>query len=140
MRKCYTKNMPVASCIFCRIIRGEVPSTKIYETDQVLAFLDINPVNLGHVVVIPKEHVDQFQDMEPKLYLTVMNVAQNISRKIKDALNPPRVGLMVWGFEVPHAHLHVVPLQQASDFTMRHVSPKPGPEQIEEVAAKLRMQ
>ena len=127
-----------ASCIFCRIIRGEVPSTKIYENDQILAFLDINPVNPGHTVVIPKEHVDQFQDMDPKLYLMAMNATQTISRKIKDVLNPPRVGLMVWGFEIPHAHIHVVPLQQASDFNMRHMNQKPTLEQFEEIASKLR--
>lgn len=128
-----------AGCTFCRIIKGELPSSKVYEDEQTLAFLDISPVNLGHTVVIPKDHIDHFQDMDQELYLMVMNTARNVSIKMKDVLNPPRVGLMVWGFEVPHAHIHVVPLMQASDFNMRHASPKPNPEQFEEVAAKLKM-
>jgi histidine triad (HIT) family protein len=127
-----------SSCIFCKIIRGEIPSTKIYENEFVVAFLDINPVNHGHTVIIPKNHVDQLQDVDPVTYVQIMNVAHNVSKKIKDVLNPPRVGLMVWGFEVSHAHVHVVPLQQPSDFTMRH-NVKPSFEEFAEISSKLNM-
>ncbi len=103
------------NCIFCKIIRGEIPSIKVYEDDRVLAFLDLRPIRPGHTLVIPKQHVDHFMDMDDDLSAHVVHIGNRISRKIRDTLAPPRVGVMVMGFEVAHAHYHVVPMWDSHD-------------------------
>jgi histidine triad (HIT) family protein len=125
-------------CIFCKIAAGEIPSYKVYEDDDVVAFLDLHPVNPGHTLVVPKEHVEFFEDMGGERYQNVMNVVQLIARKIKTELKPVRVGLMIWGFEVPHAHVHVVPLNKAEDFGMnRPNSAEASQTELELVKIKL---
>jgi len=130
--------MSEADCIFCKIVSGQIPAHKIYEDAEATAFLDIRPVNPGHLLVVPKNHVDEFQDMGGELYEHVMQVVHKLSRRIKTELNPARVGLMVWGFEVAHAHVHVVPLKQADDFGMRRPSSEPAAErELTDMATRL---
>lgn len=134
----YNKNMDANDCIFCKIVAGEIPAHKVYEDADVLAFLDVRPVNPGHTLVIPKEHTEFFEDMGSERYQNVMNVVHMLARKIKKEFNPARVGLMVWGFEVPHTHVHVVPLKQSEDFGMNRPDTEPAsPEDLEEVRNKL---
>lgn len=100
------------NCIFDKIISGEIPSHKIYEDEKVFAFLDIAPINPGHVLVIPKKHVENFYELENEDYEAMMLVVKMVSEKIKEVLNPEKVGLLVEGFEVDHAHIHVIPLNK----------------------------
>lgn len=110
--------------IFTKIVRGEIPCHKVYETDNVLAFLDINPVNPGHTLVIPKREIENLFDLDEDLYTELMGVVRKVSKAVQKAKNPLRVGLMVLGFDVPHAHVHVIPLQQSGDLmTRRMVNP-----------------
>jgi histidine triad (HIT) family protein len=123
-------------CIFCKIAAGQLPAHKVYEDDDVIAILDINPVNPGHTLVIPKEHTEHFEEMGGERYQNVMNVTQRVARAIKKTYNPPRVGLLVWGFEVPHTHIHVVPLKESGDFSIKRM-PKPSDDELEKSAGEL---
>ena len=124
-------------CAFCKIGRGETAVHKVYEDESVLGFLDSQPINPGHTLVIPKNHVDEFQDMSEDLYEHVMSVAQIVARKIKGKLSPPRVGLWVHGFEIPHAHIHVVPLNAPSDISAKRANNYDDGE-LAAIAAKLK--
>src|SRR5688572_23282241 len=128
--------MDEKDCIFCKISDGDIPSHKVYEDPDVIAILDINPVNPGHTLVIPRQHTEHFQDMGGERYQNVMNVVQRVARAIKKTYNPPRVGLMVWGFEVPHTHVHVVPLQEPGNFSITRMA-KPSDEDLEKVVGEL---
>jgi histidine triad (HIT) family protein len=128
--------MEEEDCIFCKIAAGKMAAHKVYEDNDVIAILDINPVNPGHTLVIPKEHTEYFEEMGGERYNHVMNIVQRIARTIKKTYNPPRVGLLVWGFEVPHTHVHVVPLKEPGDFSIKRM-PKPSDEDLDKVAAEL---
>lgn len=106
-------------CVFCEIIKGNIPAYKIHEDDDIVAFLDIHPINPGHVLVIPKMHVNEFQDLDDKIYTDLMLKAKEIAKNIKLKLSPKRVGLMIAGFDVPHAHIHVVPMNDCHDVTSK---------------------
>lgn len=124
-------------CVFCKIAVGEIESHKVYEDESVLAFLDANPINPGHTLVIPKNHVDEFQDMSEDLYSHVMDVVQIVARKIKEVLTPPRVGLWVEGFEVPHAHIHTFPLNAPSDISVKRRG-KLSDKEMADIANRLK--
>lgn len=115
----YTSNMD--DCIFCKIIRGEVPIPRIYEDDRIVAFLDIHPINEGHTLVIPKEHVPDFQRMDDALYVSAMQVAKKIATIVDERLKPKRVGLVIAGWDVPHTHIHVVPMHDYHDITSKRM-------------------
>lgn len=101
--------------IFTRIINGELPSYKIYEDDLTFAFLNINPIQPGHILVVPKNQIDHFEDMEDEDYEAVMYVTRLLMKHIRDELQVERVGLKVEGFEVPHAHIHLIPCNTEED-------------------------
>jgi histidine triad (HIT) family protein len=103
--------------IFTKIVSGEIPSYKIYEDEIVYAFLDINPAAKGHTLVIPKNETDLLWDLNSKEYKAVFNAAQKISKAIKLSIECKRVGMAVVGLEVPHAHVHLIPLNSMSDFS-----------------------
>ncbi len=107
------------TCIFCEIISGEIFSHKAYEDSHVMAFLDIRPINPGHVLVVPRKHYADLFDMSHDEYGHLMDVVKKIAERVKKSFKPPRVGLMVVGFDVDHAHVHVVPLQNAGDITSK---------------------
>ncbi|TYP93337.1 histidine triad (HIT) family protein [Fodinibius salinus] len=98
------------SSIFTKIIEGEIPCHKVAETDEHIAFLDINPIAEGHTLVVPKQEIDYFFDLPTELMQSTMSLSRTISGAIDEALNPLRTGIIVQGLEVPHAHLHLVPL------------------------------
>jgi histidine triad (HIT) family protein len=127
--------------VFTKIIRGEFPSYKILETEEVLAFLSIDPIAPGHTLVVPKVEVDQFADVPEPYYSAVFKVAQTVGRAIQTATGCRRVGMAVQGFEVPHFHLHLIPLNGAADFDFRHAR-RASPEELAEtqkrVVAKLK--
>ena len=97
------------NCIFCKIIAGEIPAEKIYEDEKVLAFLDINPVTPGHVLLIPKEHYQMMTDMPDELLAYCFAKSKELMVKIKEAMDADFVALSVVGIDVPHFHIHLVP-------------------------------
>lgn len=107
----------IQNCIFCKIVVGKAEASKVYEDDAVLAFMDIHPVREGQVLVIPKVHIDHFSDLDDDLATQITLQAQRISRNIKRELNPERVGLVVHGYGVPHAHMVIVPQHDENDIT-----------------------
>lgn len=124
--------------IFTKIIRGEIPSHKIYEDDKVLAFLDIAPYTYGHTLVIPKDQTDHLWDLDDELYLYVMKIAKKVAQRQRAILKPQRVGIIVEGFAVPHAHVHVFPMDGGLEYTIENIVRKPTQEQLVEMAQKLR--
>ena len=105
------------STIFSKIISGEIPSYKIAEDELFYAFLDINPVSKGHTLVVPKKEVDYIFDIEDDLLKEMMPFCKRVSQAIKKVVPCLRVGVAVVGLEVPHAHVHLIPLQSMRDFS-----------------------
>lgn len=105
------------SCVFCRIIAGEEPASVVYEDERVLAFMDIVPLNPGQLAVIPRAHVDHFCDLPDDVACDILLQAQRLARNLRERLKPERVGLVVSGYGVAHAHLVVVPLHGPHDIT-----------------------
>ena len=101
--------------IFSRIVAGEIPCHKVAEDDRFLAFMDIMPLAVGHTLVIPKEEVDRIWDLEPEALGALHQFAQRVALAIEDAIPCQRVGVAVIGLEVPHAHVHLIPLQSVQD-------------------------
>jgi len=106
-----------SSCIFCRIVAHEAQASILYEDELIMAFMNIRPINAGEFMVIPKEHVDHFCDLSDELACSILIEAQKLSRHLREKLKPQRVGLVVQGFGVPHAHLVVVPQYGPDDIT-----------------------
>lgn len=129
-----------SSCIFCRIISGEIGSHMVYQDDAAVAFMDIRPSQPGHLLVIPRKHVPDFYDLDDDLYVRVMLVVKRLSEAVNKVTNPPKIGLAVVGFEVPHAHAHVIPLQKASDILPgANGGPplQPSNEELAQMAARI---
>jgi histidine triad (HIT) family protein len=99
--------------IFTKIIKGEIPSYKIYENEKTFAFLDIHPLLPGHVLVVSKKQIDHFDDLPDEDYKAVFNTVKKVAKQIKDKLHAKRAGILVVGTDVPHAHVHVFPLNSA---------------------------
>ena len=129
----------MSDSIFTKIIRGEIPSHKVYEDDKTFAFLDISPYTYGHTLVVPKEETDHLWDLNDELYLHVMKVAKKIAERQREVLKPKRVGIIVEGFAVPHAHVHVFPMEGGLEYTLEHDVEKPTEEQLVEMAKKLAL-
>lgn len=123
--------------IFSKIIAGEIPSYKIAENGKFFAFLDIFPLREGHVLVVPKTEVDNLFDL-PKEYLQEMLLfAQPIAKAIEKAFNCNRCGISVIGLEVPHAHLHLVPINSSNDLNFTQNKPKASEESLKKVQEKI---
>jgi len=123
--------------IFSRIVAGEIPSYKIAESNDFFAFLDINPLAKGHTLVIPKKEVDYIFDLDDAHYKELFAFAKKVGKAIESAIPCKRVGIIVFGLDVPHAHIHLIPINKASD--MNFESPKLSLENEEflEIAAKI---
>jgi histidine triad (HIT) family protein len=104
------KNLTNEDCIFCKIVKGEIPSVKIWEDEKYLAFLDMNPINPGHALLIPKKHDDYIFDLNNEEYSELMLKAKEVAKLLKEKLNPKRIGIIVEGFGVSHVHIHLVPI------------------------------
>jgi histidine triad (HIT) family protein len=98
------------NCIFCKIVKGEIPAVKIWEDEKYLAFLDMNPINQGHALLIPKKHDDYIFDLNNEEYSELMLTAKEVAKLLKEKLNPKRIGIIVEGFGVSHVHIHLVPI------------------------------
>jgi len=109
-------------CIFCSIISGESRASFLYQDEHCLAFMNIRPINPGEFMVMPRQHIDHFTDLPDELACHIMLVAQRFGRNVLRELEPLRIGYVVHGFGVPHAHLNVVPLHHGSDIiSAKHV-------------------
>ena len=123
--------------LFTRIIQGEIPSHKLLEDEQFFAFLDIRPIAPGHTLVIPKQETDRFFDLETDLLQDILPFSQRIAKALEQVIPCDRVGLMVAGLEVPHAHLHLVPINGIGDLTFANAAPA-APEALAELAEQIR--
>ena len=124
--------------IFSKIISGEIPAYKVAETIDFLAFLDINPLAEGHVLVIPKQEVDYLFDMEDDLYTGLQIFAKIVAGGIKKAIPCIKVGVAVIGLEVPHAHIHLIPMNRVDDMNFSRPKLSFTPEQLEATMDKIR--
>jgi histidine triad (HIT) family protein len=113
---------PDSLCIFCRIVAREAEASVLFEDERIMAFMNIRPINPGEFIVIPKEHVDHFSDLSDEISCHVLVQAQRLSRNLRERLQPERVGLVVHGYGVAHAHLVVVPQHGPNDITSAKVS------------------
>lgn len=109
--------------LFTRIVKGEVPCYKIAEDENYFAFLDIRPINPGHTLVIPKKEVDYFFDLEDETLSGLMVFAKKVSKMIEKVVECERIGVMVAGLEVPHVHIHLVPISSISDLSFAKAKP-----------------
>ncbi|MEZ0608663.1 HIT family protein [Fibrella sp. WM1] len=125
--------------IFSRIVAGEIPAHKIAETDDYLAFLDVMPTAMGHTLVIPKKEVDYLFSLDDDLYMGLMAFAKKIAPAIEKAVPCRRIGVAVIGLEVPHAHVHLIPLNSMADMNFNHKL-SPTQDELAETAAKIRAQ
>lgn len=124
--------------IFTRIIEGEIPCYKVAEDRQFIAFLDITPVQLGHTLVVPKPEVDYIFDHSPELLSAMLPFAQRVARAIKEVVPCNRIGVAVQGLEVPHAHMHLIPISHAEDMRLgQKLNPLPTPEQQQVLCEKI---
>ena len=123
--------------IFTKIIRGDIPCYKIGEDESFFAFLDINPNAEGHTLCVPKKEVDKITDLDEATYMGLMAFSRKVALAIEEAISCERVGMSVIGLEVPHVHVHLIPLNSMSDATFQK---KVGlePEEFEAIAAKIR--
>lgn len=124
--------------IFTRIIDGEIPGTFIWRDERCVAFMSINPLRAGHVLVVPTEEIDHWLDCPPDLRDHLMDVAQTIGNAIASVYLPEKVGLMIAGLEVPHLHLHVVPIDGVRDLDFANAAASISREALEGEAASLR--
>lgn len=123
--------------IFTRIVNGEIPAYKVAENELYLAFLDINPLHKGHTLVIPKREVDYLFDLEDDELQGLIVFAKKVAKAIKVVIPCKRVGVAVIGLEVPHAHIHIVPLQGVYDIDFRKPKLKLSQEEFSSIAASI---
>ncbi|TAF45914.1 MAG: HIT family protein [Sphingobacteriales bacterium] len=123
--------------LFTKIILGEIQAHKVAETDEFLAFLDIHPLRMGHVLVIPKTEIDYIFDMPDALYANMMLFAKIVAKAIKIAIPCTKVGVAVIGLEVPHTHIHLIPMDSVADMDFSQAKLNPTDVELNEIALKI---
>ncbi len=123
--------------IFSKIIAGEIPSYKVAEDDRFFAFLDINPVNWGHTLVVPKKETDYIFDISDDDLSAMIVFSKKVAKALKAAVPCRKIGVTVLGLEVPHAHIHLVPLQKEGDMDFSNKISDPDPERMQDIAARV---
>lgn len=126
------------STIFSKIIKGEIPSYKIAENDQFFAFLDINPMSKGHTLVVPKIETDYIFDLEDKLLSEMVLFSKKVAKSIEKAIPCNRVGMMVVGLDVPHAHIHLIPINKVNDMSLDQPRLTFSNDEFEDIAKSIR--
>lgn len=124
--------------LFTRIIDGEIPGRFVWREDDVVAFLTISPITRGHALVVPVAEVDHWLDLDPGVAARCFEVAQRVGQAQMGAFSPTRVGLIIAGLEVPHAHLHVIPIDSEADLSFAKADPSPDPAVLDDAAHRLR--
>ncbi len=125
--------------IFTRIINGEIPCYKVAEDEHFFAFLDIRPMQKGHTLVVPKKEIDYIFDLDSETYTGLHAFAQRVAIALKQAVPCTRIGVMVIGDEVPHAHIHLIPINHAKDMKLGKPTVELSAEEMQEVAGKIRL-
>lgn len=126
------------STVFSRIIAGEIPSYRVGEDERYYAFLDINPVRLGHTLVVPKLEVDYLFDLDVEVLSGILPFAGRVARALESVLECKRVGLAVLGLEVPHAHVHLIPINSEGDLDFaKRLTPAPTAEDMAELGQRI---
>ena len=128
---------PMAT-IFTKIINGELPGRFVYENDEVVAFLTIEPMTQGHTLVVPRAEIDQWQDIAKAAFGRIMSVDQLVGKAVCRAFVADRAGVIIAGLEVPHLHVHVFPTRSLSDFGFANVDRNPSAASLDEAQAKIR--
>ena len=123
--------------IFSKIVAGEIPSYKVLEDEFHLAFLDVFPLKRGHVLVIPKKEVDYIFDLPDEELAALMNFAKKVAEKIKTVFPCPKVGMAVIGLEVPHAHIHLIPLDKVADINFEQPKLQLDSAELAQIAEKM---
>jgi histidine triad (HIT) family protein len=123
--------------IFTKILNGEIPSYKVVETEHCFAFLDINPLAAGHTLVIPKKEVDYIFDLDELTYMQLQLTAKKVAKAIKSVVPCNRIGVAVIGLEVPHAHIHLVPINHIGDINFAKAKIQMGEDELKNLAAKI---
>jgi histidine triad (HIT) family protein len=124
--------------LFTRIINGDLPARFVWKDKLCVAFLSIRPLRPGHVLVVPRTEVDHWVDAEPALIAHLMQTAQVIGNAQMVAFRPNRIGMMIAGLEVPHLHVHVVPIRGVHDLDFSNQDPNPDPDEMDRAAASIR--
>ncbi len=124
--------------IFTRIIQGDIPCHKIAETDEFIAFLDVSPLSPGHTLLVPKVEIDKFFDLPTETITAMMPLAHEIATAQARAIDCMRVGMSVFGLEVPHAHMHLIPIRSGADMDFSKVREKFSDEEYAEIARNIR--
>ncbi len=125
--------------IFSRIVKGEIPSYKVAESEDFYAFLDINPLARGHVLVILKKEVDYIFDIENELYKELFIFAKVVGKAMESVIPCKRIGIIVFGLDVPHAHIHLIPINKSSDMSFDSPKLSLDKEEFERIAKKIQM-
>jgi histidine triad (HIT) family protein len=123
--------------IFSRIISGEIPCYKVGETEECIAFLDISPLTKGHTLVVPKKEIDHLFQLDDELYGKLMLFAKQVGRAIEAVVPCKRIGITVIGLEVPHAHVHLIPINSMNDMNFGNTRVHLTPEELAELARKI---
>ena len=126
-------------CIFCKIVKGEIPSARVWEDENFVAFLSIKPINPGHTLIIPKKHIDYFFDLDDETLCALMKSTKPLAKALREAFRPARnkIGVMVSGGEVPHVHVHLIPMDNEGDLTFERAKDASFDE-IQKNAAKIK--
>ena len=129
----------MAESIFTKIIKGEIPSYKILEDDRFIAFLDVFPIKIGHTLVVPKAQIDYLFDLDDRLLSDFMLFTKKVAQKMKKAISCERIGVAVIGLEVPHAHIHLVPLDSVGDIDFGQPKLQLSSNEMAEIADSIRI-
>lgn len=124
--------------LFSRILSGEIPGRFVWRDDRCAAFLTIAPIRPGHTLVVPFEEVDHWIDLDPMLAAHLMTVSQIIARAQQDAFEPERIGLIIAGLEVPHTHVHLIPIRSEADLDFARADNDAAPAALDAAAEQLR--
>lgn len=124
-------------CIFCKITKGEIEAAKIYEDEKFFAFLDANPLNPGHTLLIPKQHADYIFDIGEPLYSEIFKMAKFLSKPIQNVAQAKKIGLVVEGFGMPHTHVHIIPLNKGREIDPARAKTA-NPKELLEIAGKIK--
>jgi len=124
--------------LFTRIIEGEIPGTFVWKDDQCVAFLSVNPLRRGHTLVVPRLEIDHWVDCPPDLSDHLFSVARQVGAALQSAFRPTRVGLMIAGLEVPHLHIHLVPIDGVHDLDFANASLSVERQELDDAASAIR--
>lgn len=124
--------------IFTRIINGELPGRFVWSDEVCVGFMDIRPLHRGHVLVVPRAEIDHWIELDAEICAHLMGVSRAIATVQQELLSPNRIGLLIAGFEVPHTHLHVVPIDEMTDLDFRQADTNPDPGDLDRLAEQFR--